>query len=94
MGYQKPNVWLCPRRNPADRVSGPEKLLRAPTRPRYIFAVELFVQSNERHEREREMRAAGRLPPGQSLTLKSPVVHVGSVPTLIPGRGIFACSAW
>jgi len=38
------------------------------------------VQSNERREREREMRAAGRLPPGQSLTLKSPVVHVGSVP--------------
>jgi DMSO/TMAO reductase YedYZ molybdopterin-dependent catalytic subunit len=39
--------------------------------------VELFVQSNERREREREMRDARRLPPGQSLTLKWPVLHVG-----------------
>ena len=42
------------------------------------------MQSNERREREREMRAAGRLPPGQSLTLKSPVLHVGSVPHFDP----------
>lgn len=34
----------------------------------------------ERKQREREMRDAGRLPPGQSLTLKWPVLHVGSVP--------------
>ena len=36
--------------------------------------------SNEGREREHEMRAAGRLPPGQSLTLKWPVLHAGSVP--------------
>jgi DMSO/TMAO reductase YedYZ molybdopterin-dependent catalytic subunit len=30
------------------------------------------------------MRAAGRLPPGQSLTLKWPVLHVGSVPLFNP----------
>jgi hypothetical protein len=30
----------------------------------------LFEQSSERRERERDMRDAGRLPPGQSLTLK------------------------
>lgn len=60
------------------------KSLRAPTRPRYAFEVELFVQSNERREREREMRDAGRLPPGQSLTLKWPVLHVGSVPLFAP----------
>jgi DMSO/TMAO reductase YedYZ molybdopterin-dependent catalytic subunit len=29
---------------------------------------------------ERQMRAAGRLPPGQSLTLKWPVLHHGAVP--------------
>ena len=30
------------------------------------------------------MRAAGRLPPGQSLTLKWPVLHAGSVPSFDP----------
>jgi DMSO/TMAO reductase YedYZ molybdopterin-dependent catalytic subunit len=35
---------------------------------------------SERKQREREMRDAGRLPPGQSLTLKWPVLHEGSVP--------------
>lgn len=44
----------------------------------------LFEQSSERREREREMRAAGRLPPGQSLTLKWPVLHEGSVPRFDP----------
>ena len=44
----------------------------------------LFDLSNERREREREMRAAGRLPPGQSLTLKWPVLHEGSVPRFDP----------
>ena len=40
----------------------------------------LFELSNERRERERQMRASGRLPAGQSLTLKWPVLHEGSVP--------------
>ena len=44
----------------------------------------LFDLSNERREREREMRTAGRLPPGQSLTLKWPVLHEGSVPRFDP----------
>jgi DMSO/TMAO reductase YedYZ molybdopterin-dependent catalytic subunit len=44
----------------------------------------IFEQSSERREREREMRAAGRLPPGQSLTLKWPVLHEGSVPQFNP----------
>jgi DMSO/TMAO reductase YedYZ molybdopterin-dependent catalytic subunit len=34
----------------------------------------------ERKEKEREMHREGRLPPGQSLTLKWPVLHYGSVP--------------
>src|SRR5437879_5799407 len=40
----------------------------------------LFESPNERRQREREMRAAGRLPSGQSLTLKWPVLHEGAVP--------------
>ncbi|MBR1170170.1 sulfite oxidase-like oxidoreductase [Bradyrhizobium liaoningense] len=45
--------------------------------------------SNHRGEWERDMLAAGRLPPGQSLTLKSPVLHVGSVPIFRPGSWDF-----
>jgi DMSO/TMAO reductase YedYZ molybdopterin-dependent catalytic subunit len=44
----------------------------------------LFGSDGGRHEREREMRAVGRLPPGQSLTLKWPVLHTGSVPRFDP----------
>jgi len=72
VGYQKPYALLWP-----------ENYYVRHWAALYV-AVELFVQSNERLEREREMRAAGRLPPGQSLTLKSPVVHVGSVPLFNP----------
>lgn len=36
---------------------------------------------DDRAVRERKMRAEGRLPPGQSLTLKWPVLHDGDVPT-------------
>lgn len=35
------------------------------------------------------MRAVGRLPPGQSLTLKWPVLHTGSVPRFDPMRWDF-----
>jgi DMSO/TMAO reductase YedYZ molybdopterin-dependent catalytic subunit len=38
----------------------------------------------ERRQRERAMREAGRLPPGQSLTLKWPVLHAGTVPHFNP----------
>lgn len=37
-------------------------------------------ENAERRELERKMREAGRLPPGQSATLKWPVLHVGDVP--------------
>jgi DMSO/TMAO reductase YedYZ molybdopterin-dependent catalytic subunit len=39
-----------------------------------------FGQDSERKRQERAMRDAGRLPPGQSLTLKWPVLHAGTVP--------------
>ena len=49
----------------------------------------LFEGSNERRERERQMKAEGRLPPGQSLTLKWPVLHYGSVPRFDPAAWDF-----
>jgi DMSO/TMAO reductase YedYZ molybdopterin-dependent catalytic subunit len=45
--------------------------------------------SNERKEKEREMQREGRLPPGQSLTLKWPVLHYGSVPRFDPAQWDF-----
>lgn len=44
----------------------------------------LFGESSERKQLERAMRDAGRLPPGQSLTLKWPVLHEGPVPKFDP----------
>lgn len=41
---------------------------------------ELSLRRQEREALERAMQAAGRLPPGQSLTLKFPVLYVGDVP--------------
>lgn len=49
----------------------------------------MLFEGNERREREREMKQAGRLPPGQSLTLKWPVLHYGSVPKFDPARWDF-----
>jgi DMSO/TMAO reductase YedYZ molybdopterin-dependent catalytic subunit len=40
----------------------------------------LFGENSERKKLERERREDGRLPPGQSLTLKWPVLHAGDVP--------------
>lgn len=52
----------------------------------------IFEQSSERRQKEREMRAAGRLPPGQSLTLKWPVLHEGSIPQFDPQTWDFRVS--
>ena len=46
--------------------------------------------SSERKRLEREHRDAGRLPPGQSLTLKWPVLHVGAVPEFDPASWRFS----
>ena len=40
----------------------------------------LFGENSERKKLEQRMRAEGRLPPGQSLTLKWPVLQYGDVP--------------
>jgi DMSO/TMAO reductase YedYZ molybdopterin-dependent catalytic subunit len=44
----------------------------------------MLFEGNERKERERQMKGEGRLPPGQSLTLKWPVLHYGSIPRFDP----------
>jgi DMSO/TMAO reductase YedYZ molybdopterin-dependent catalytic subunit len=48
-----------------------------------------IFSGNERKAREQEMKQTGRLPPGQSLTLKWPVLHYGSVPRFDPARWDF-----
>ena len=45
-----------------------------------LMAFSGIFSGDERKRREQEMRSEGRLPPGQSLTLKWPVLHYGSVP--------------
>jgi DMSO/TMAO reductase YedYZ molybdopterin-dependent catalytic subunit len=49
----------------------------------------VLEELTERKRLEREMRDAGRLPSGQSLTLKWPVLHVGSVPRFDPATWDF-----
>jgi DMSO/TMAO reductase YedYZ molybdopterin-dependent catalytic subunit len=48
-----------------------------------------LFDGNERKELERRMRENKRLPPGQSATLKWPVLHYGSVPRFDPDRWDF-----
>jgi DMSO/TMAO reductase YedYZ molybdopterin-dependent catalytic subunit len=52
----------------------------------------IFGDDGGRRAKEKEARAAGRLPPGQSLTLKWPVLHAGSVPQFNPARWDFKIS--
>ena len=49
----------------------------------------MLFEGNERKQRERQMKEEGRLPPGQSLTLKWPVLQYGSVPRFDPTRWDF-----
>ena len=49
----------------------------------------MLFEGNERKQKELEMKQAGRLPPGQSLTLKWPVLQYGSVPSFDPARWDF-----
>ncbi|HUG52679.1 MAG TPA: sulfite oxidase-like oxidoreductase [Vicinamibacteria bacterium] len=54
------------------------------------MALDDYLQGrDERAVRERRMRSEGRLPPGQSLTLKWPVLHDGEVPAFDPATWDF-----
>jgi DMSO/TMAO reductase YedYZ molybdopterin-dependent catalytic subunit len=44
----------------------------------------MLWDNSERKQQERQRREEGRLPPGQSLTLKWPVLHYGSIPGFDP----------
>ena len=44
---------------------------------------------DERKRKEQQMLQAARLPPGQSLTLKWPVLHYGSIPKFDPAKWDF-----
>src|ERR1041385_8136669 len=44
----------------------------------------MLFDGTERKQAERQKRQEGKLPPGQSLTLKWPVLHYGSVPNFDP----------
>jgi DMSO/TMAO reductase YedYZ molybdopterin-dependent catalytic subunit len=48
-----------------------------------------MVNSTDRKELEELMKKEGRLPPGQSLTVKFPVLHYGSVPPFDPATWQF-----
>jgi DMSO/TMAO reductase YedYZ molybdopterin-dependent catalytic subunit len=49
----------------------------------------MLFDGKHRKEQERLRKQEGRLPPGQSLTLKWPVLHYGSVPRFDPDRWDF-----
>ena len=44
----------------------------------------MFRNISDRREEEKRMQQEGRLPPGQSLTQKFPVLHYGPVPSFNP----------
>jgi DMSO/TMAO reductase YedYZ molybdopterin-dependent catalytic subunit len=49
----------------------------------------MLFEGDARRQLEKKMKAEGRLPPGQSTTLKWPVLHYGSVPRFDPERWDF-----
>jgi len=52
----------------------------------------MLFEGDARRQLERKMKAEARLPPGQSATLKWPVLHYGSVPHFDPERWDFRVS--
>ena len=48
-----------------------------------------FLKSPDRRKEEERLHAENRLPPGQSLTVKFPVLHYGPVPTFNPATWDF-----
>jgi DMSO/TMAO reductase YedYZ molybdopterin-dependent catalytic subunit len=52
----------------------------------------IFGDDGGRREKEKAARGQGRLPPGQSLTIKWPVLHYGRVPVFDPAKWDFKVS--
>lgn len=49
----------------------------------------VFMEGPDRRREEDRIRMEGRLPPGQALTLKFPVLHYGPVPNFNPATWNF-----
>src|SRR6476660_7049067 len=49
----------------------------------------MLFEGKDRRDLQQAMKSAGRLPPGQSLTLKWPVLHAGDVPRFDPATWAF-----
>ncbi len=54
----------------------------------------MIFEGQDRRELEKLKKAQGLLPPGQSLTLKWPVLHYGSVPRFDPERWDLRVYGW
>jgi len=52
----------------------------------------IFTNTNERKLLENKMKQEGRLPPGQSATLKWPVLHYADIPPFDPAKWAFRTS--
>jgi DMSO/TMAO reductase YedYZ molybdopterin-dependent catalytic subunit len=52
----------------------------------------IFGDDGGRREKKKAARAEGRLPPGQSLTIKWPVLHYGRIPEFDPAKWDFKIS--
>src|SRR5580692_4377868 len=74
MGSLLRHLMLCMRSSARRQDSGTIKFLR------FKEVDMLFGDSGGRKKLEQQRREEGRLPPGQSLTLKWPVLHAGNVP--------------
>ena len=46
-------------------------------------------KSTDRRKEEKNLKSEGRLPPGQALTVKFPVLHYGPVPAFDPATWDF-----
>src|SRR5260370_29262377 len=85
-GYPTPSQSFRPFRSPILRVpfwNSPLVTVPSPQLPYASNAREITMAlfgDGGRRELEKKAKADGRLPPGQSLTLKWPVLHYGSVP--------------
>ena len=49
----------------------------------------LRASAEQRREREAQLKKEGRVPPGQRLTQKFPVLHIGPIPPFDPASWIF-----
>ena len=52
----------------------------------------MFRSDSDRRQQEEELRQQGRIPPGQALTLKFPVLHYGPIPPFDPSTWAFRIS--